>query len=101
VRAGDRRRRPARAARRLAPPPRVRDRVRPMKPRRRRPDVASIPPRPLTRGWALTRLDEDPFDVVVVGGGITGAYAALDAAQRGYRVALLEKDDFASGTSSK
>src|SRR5438105_2764072 len=41
------------------------------------------------------------FDVVVVGGGITGAGVALDAAARGLRVALVEKGDFASGTSSK
>ena len=39
--------------------------------------------------------------MIIVGGGVTGAYAAMDAALRGYRVALLEKDDFASGTSSK
>lgn len=41
------------------------------------------------------------FDLVVVGGGITGAGIARDAAQRGMRVALLEKGDFGSGTSSK
>ncbi|MET0661734.1 MAG: glycerol-3-phosphate dehydrogenase/oxidase [Ilumatobacteraceae bacterium] len=44
---------------------------------------------------------DDPFDVLVVGGGITGAGVALDAAHRGLRVALVERDDFASGTSSK
>jgi len=43
----------------------------------------------------------DPFDVLVVGGGITGVGVALDAAHRGLRVALVERDDFASGTSSK
>jgi len=43
----------------------------------------------------------DPFDVVVVGGGITGVGVALDAAARGLRTALVERDDFASGTSSK
>jgi len=53
------------------------------------------------RAEALQRLAEDPFDVVVVGGGITGAGAALDAASRGLRTALVERDDFASGTSSK
>lgn len=47
-----------------------------------------------------TRADE-PFDVVVVGGGITGAGVALDATRRGLRTALIERDDFASGTSSK
>lgn len=53
------------------------------------------------RPGVLSRLDGARFDVVVVGGGITGAGVALDAASRGLRVALFEKDDFASGTSSK
>src|SRR5690242_5375835 len=44
---------------------------------------------------------EDAFDVLVVGGGITGTGVALDAASRGLSVALVEKRDFASGTSSK
>jgi glycerol-3-phosphate dehydrogenase len=44
---------------------------------------------------------EVPFDVVVIGGGITGAGVALDAANRGLRTVLLERDDFAGGTSSK
>jgi glycerol-3-phosphate dehydrogenase len=44
---------------------------------------------------------DQPFDVVVVGGGITGAGVARDAALRGARVALFEKADFGSGTSSK
>jgi glycerol-3-phosphate dehydrogenase len=43
----------------------------------------------------------ESFDVLVIGGGITGAGVALDAASRGLRTALVEKDDFASGTSSK
>jgi glycerol-3-phosphate dehydrogenase len=43
----------------------------------------------------------EPFDIVVVGGGITGAGVALDAATRGYSVALVERADFASGTSSR
>jgi glycerol-3-phosphate dehydrogenase len=42
-----------------------------------------------------------PFDVLVIGGGITGVGVALDAAARGFRTALVERDDFASGTSSK
>ena len=50
---------------------------------------------------ALRRLADDPFDVLVVGGGITGVGVALDAASRGLRTALVERDDFASGTSSK
>ena len=53
------------------------------------------------RRTSLRRLAEEPFDVLVVGGGITGAGVALDAASRGLRTALIEKGDFASGTSSK
>jgi glycerol-3-phosphate dehydrogenase len=49
----------------------------------------------------LARLADDTFDVLVIGGGITGAGVALDAAARGLRTALVERDDFASGTSSK
>jgi len=49
----------------------------------------------------VERLARERFDVLVIGGGITGAGVALDAAARGYRVALIEKVDFASGTSSK
>ena len=55
----------------------------------------------IARSQALAALAEDEFDVVVVGGGITGAGVALDAASRGYSVALLERADFASGTSSR
>jgi glycerol-3-phosphate dehydrogenase len=53
------------------------------------------------RSDALRRLAGTQFDVVVVGGGITGVGCALDAASRGLRTALVERDDFASGTSSK
>src|SRR5207302_2960937 len=53
------------------------------------------------REAALTRLADDEFDVLVVGGGITGAGVAFDAASRGLKVALVERDDFASGTSSR
>ncbi|MCC6724358.1 MAG: glycerol-3-phosphate dehydrogenase/oxidase [Saprospiraceae bacterium] len=49
----------------------------------------------------LEQLKDQHFDVLVVGGGITGAGIALDAATRGLKVALVEKGDFASGTSSK
>ena len=42
-----------------------------------------------------------PFDILVIGGGATGTGVALDAATRGLSVALVERDDFASGTSSK
>ena len=55
----------------------------------------------IPRADALAALERDSFDVVVVGGGITGAGVALDAASRGYSVALVEKADFASGTSSR
>ena len=57
--------------------------------------------RPLDREAALARAAELPLDVVVVGGGITGAGVALDAALRGYRVALVERGDIAQGTSSR
>uniref|UniRef100_UPI0013C34BD4 glycerol-3-phosphate dehydrogenase/oxidase n=1 Tax=Allorhizocola rhizosphaerae TaxID=1872709 RepID=UPI0013C34BD4 len=49
----------------------------------------------------LRRLREEEFDVLIVGGGVTGAGAALDAASRGLRVALIEARDLASGTSSR
>ncbi len=49
----------------------------------------------------LARLESRPFDVLVVGGGIVGAGAALDAASRGLRVAVVEAQDWASGTSSR
>ncbi|WP_210493599.1 glycerol-3-phosphate dehydrogenase/oxidase [Patulibacter sp. SYSU D01012] len=55
----------------------------------------------LDRADALAALDEEVFDVVVVGGGITGAGVALDAASRGYSVALVERRDYAAGTSSR
>lgn len=57
--------------------------------------------RPLDRSAFLRRLGDEPFDVLVIGGGITGAGVALDAVTRGLRTALVERDDFASGTSSK
>ena len=53
------------------------------------------------RGATLARLASERFDVLVIGGGITGAGAALDAASRGLRVALVEARDLASGTSSR
>lgn len=58
-------------------------------------------PPTLTRTAQLLRLGERRFDVLVVGGGITGAGIARDAARRGLDVALVERDDFASGTSSR
>src|SRR5262245_30839662 len=60
-------------------------------------------PGPVTfdRAESIRRLGDESFDVLVVGGGITGAGVALDAVSRGLRTALVEKGDFASGTSSK
>ncbi|MGA9286227.1 MAG: glycerol-3-phosphate dehydrogenase/oxidase [Solirubrobacteraceae bacterium] len=55
----------------------------------------------ISRSQALAALSADEFDLVVVGGGITGAGVALDAAARGYSVALVERADYASGTSSR
>ncbi len=52
------------------------------------------------RQEALEQMSREPLDVLVIGGGITGAGIALDAAARGYRVGLVERSDFASGTSS-
>ncbi len=53
------------------------------------------------RARSLQELGERTFHVLVVGGGVTGCGIALDAASRGLRTALVERDDFASGTSSK
>jgi glycerol-3-phosphate dehydrogenase len=55
----------------------------------------------LTRAAALEEIAGRRFEVVVIGGGITGAGVALDAASRGYSVALLERGDYAVGTSSR
>jgi glycerol-3-phosphate dehydrogenase len=53
------------------------------------------------RDEAIRRLAAGPLDVLVIGGGITGAGAALDAASRGLRVGLIESRDLAAGTSSR
>lgn len=58
-------------------------------------------PTTFDRAQAIARLETEAFDVLVVGGGITGVGVALDAASRGLRTALVERDDFSSGTSSK
>jgi glycerol-3-phosphate dehydrogenase len=55
----------------------------------------------LSRARAIEEIAGKHFEVVVVGGGITGAGVALDAASRGYSVALLERGDYALGTSSR
>ena len=54
-----------------------------------------------TRSERIARLARETFDLLVIGGGITGAAIARDAALRGLSVALVEKGDFASGTSSR
>ena len=61
-------------------------------------------PRPFSaavRQENVARLAQEEFDLLVVGGGITGVAVARDAALRGFHVALVEKDDFGSGTSSR
>jgi glycerol-3-phosphate dehydrogenase len=55
----------------------------------------------LYRKEILSKLANQPYDLIVVGGGITGAGIALDAASRGLKTALVEKNDFAFGTSSR
>lgn len=54
-----------------------------------------------TREEQLRHLREDEFDVLIIGGGATGCGAALDAQTRGLKTALVERSDFASGSSSK
>lgn len=72
-------------------------------PHDKRDGMAAMAQRPdrFNRTEALGRLKEEQFDVLVIGGGITGAGVALDAAARGLRTALVDKGDFASGTSSE
>ena len=66
-----------------------------------RPSIGTMEAAAFDRTTMLERLRDEEFDVLVVGGGITGAGVALDATTRGLRTALVERDDFASGTSSK
>jgi len=54
-----------------------------------------------TRQHNIDRLAQEEFDLLIVGGGITGVAAARDAALRGFHTALVEKNDFGSGTSSR
>ena len=63
--------------------------------------MASVGSARFDREEALERLAQETFDVLVIGGGITGAGVALDAASRGLKTALVERVDFAYGTSSK
>jgi len=55
----------------------------------------------VTRRENMERLAEEEFDLLIIGGGITGVAIARDAAMRGFRTALVEKGDFGSGTSSR
>ncbi len=55
----------------------------------------------LSRSSVIQEMEQEQFDILIIGGGITGAGIALDAATRGLKVALIEKNDFASGTSSR
>lgn len=55
----------------------------------------------LGAGSSSEQAEEEPYDLLIVGGGATGTGIALDAITRGLKVALVERDDFSSGTSSK
>lgn len=55
----------------------------------------------IDRSETLEKMGKEHFDLLVIGGGITGAGIALDAVTRGLKVALVEMQDFASGTSSR
>ncbi len=61
----------------------------------------SIPFSILDRAAQLKRMQQSKFDLIIIGGGVTGAGIALDASARGMKVCLVEKNDFASGTSNK
>ncbi|RKH62102.1 glycerol-3-phosphate dehydrogenase [Corallococcus llansteffanensis] len=63
--------------------------------------TGEMPAPPPSRAERLRALGTEPFDLLVIGGGVTGAGAARDAALRGLKVALVEREDFASGTSSR
>lgn len=66
------------------------------------PPLIQSRPTPPTRDELLKKLETTPsFDVLIIGGGATGTGSAVDAATRGLNVALVERNDFASGTSSK
>ncbi|HKJ55363.1 MAG TPA: glycerol-3-phosphate dehydrogenase [Nitriliruptoraceae bacterium] len=63
--------------------------------------ATAAPLSPTQRSTALDRMRGEVFDIVVIGGGVTGAGVALDAATRGLSVALVEQRDLAAGTSSR
>lgn len=66
------------------------------------PKLLQSKPAPPSRSQLISNLKTTPeYDVLIIGGGATGSGAAVDAATRGLKVALLERNDFASGTSSK
>jgi glycerol-3-phosphate dehydrogenase len=65
------------------------------------PEKSSLVFSPKARQCNLDKMGREDFDVLAIGGGITGAGIARDAVLRGFRTALIEKDDFGSGTSSK
>lgn len=68
---------------------------------RTEPERPAPLPQPAPRSERLRALASQDFDVLVIGGGVTGCGAARDAALRGLKVALVEREDFASGTSSR
>ena len=53
------------------------------------------------RAEAISQIQKEEYDILIIGGGITGAGILLDATTRGLKALLVEKNDFASGTSSK
>jgi len=79
-------------------PARAKTRVAPIK---CRDGTVVTPYVPLTRDEQLKRLKSEAFDVLVVGGGCAGAGVALDAAKRGLKTAMIEMEDFGSGTSGR
>lgn len=63
--------------------------------------TASVPCRSVQESVLIGATSSNPLDVLVIGGGATGTGVALDAATRGLRVGLVEREDFSSGTSSR
>lgn len=62
---------------------------------------AVVPSRETQQSALMAATKANPLDVLVIGGGATGTGAALDAVTRGLKVGLVEREDFASGTSSR
>ncbi|KAK4766201.1 hypothetical protein SAY87_007843 [Trapa incisa] len=63
--------------------------------------TAAVPPRAVQRAALSGASSSEPLDILVIGGGATGCGVALDSVTRGFRVGLVEREDFASGTSSR